>query len=286
MKRIKISLHPAGAIALLIAFLLMDSHCILSAVLSLVIHESAHLLAMCLCGIRDCAIELTPFGGMVDARDFDIHPPWKRAISASAGIISSAVSAWVCWNWASRTVFWLSFFQSNLSLCMLNGLPAWPLDGARVLSALASCVGYENGIKKLMRWLSWVIGIGFVAVGLYGTWYGLINPSLFFIGPYLCYAARTENISEKVRKIEYAGNKLDYQALVPVSIWAGTSERTSEHFGALLGRMQSGRYNLLLHIDKASGCIQKCWTEKEIINHLFANGNNCPKDSIDKVNCL
>ena len=274
MKKLRIRLHPAGAVALLAAFLLMDSHAVLSAFFSLLIHESAHLLAMYFCGIRDCAIELTPFGGMADAREFDLHPPWKRAVSALAGILASAACAWICLKRAPRTVFWESFFQSNLSLAFLNSLPAWPLDGARVITALAGCVGYEENAKKIMAWFSWMVGMGFVALGLYCAWHGIINPTLLFIGPYLCYAARTENISYKVRRLESAGSKLNHQALMPVSFWAGSSDETKNQFGIFLGRVQPGRYHVLMNIDKINGNIQKCWTENEIFNHLFANGRN------------
>jgi len=274
MKRVRIKLHPAGAIGLLFAFLLMDSHFVLSAVFSLVIHESAHVLVMYLSDIKNCTIELTPFGGMVDARDFDMHPPWKRALSAIAGIIASAASAWICWKFAPRTVFWKAFFHANLSLAFLNSLPAWPLDGARVITALAGCAGCENSVRKMMTCFTIVIGTGFVVLGLYGAWHGIINASLLFIGPYLCYAARAENVTDKIRKIEYAGNKLDHQVLMPVSVWAGASNKIEEQFGTFMSRMQHGRYHILMHMDQENGSILKCWTEKEIINHLLRNGRN------------
>lgn len=273
-RRFTLKIHPAGAAVFAAAFLMCDSHLVLSAAAALVLHEGAHLLTMRLCGMKEYTVELTPFGGMADARSFDLYPPWKRVISAAAGVFVSAGAAYACLRFAPRNAFWQAFFQSNLSLALLNSLPAWPLDGARVLTALGSCVGWETGIKKLLSGVTWLLGVAFVIIGLYGVWHGVINPSLLVIGPYLCYAARAECVSEKVRRLQRGGRKLESGSIVPVTVWAGTADASAEQFGVLLGRMQAGRYHLLLHIDQSTGRIQKCWTENEMWNQTLADGRN------------
>lgn len=267
-----VKIHPAGAAVFAAAFLLCDSHLVLSTTAALLLHEGAHLLTMRLCGMRNCTVELTPFGGMADTRDFDAYPAWKRMLSSAAGVAASALAAWACLRWAPRTALWQAFFQCNLSLALFNCLPAWPLDGARVLAALAGCVGWEASVKRLLSWVTQAMGVTLAGIGLYGIWHGVINPTLLIAGPYLCYAARAEIVSDKVRRLDGIGKKLNSHSVMPVAVWAGNG--VTERFGTLLGRMQTGRYHVLLDIDPASGRIQKCWTENEMLHHTMMDGSN------------
>ncbi len=274
MKKMNVKMHPAGVIALAAAFLFMDSHLVLSSALALLIHESAHLVVMRCCGMKNCSIELTPFGGMVDIQDFDSGTPVKRALTAIAGIVISAASALICWKWGPRSTFWFSFFQSNLSLAFVNSLPAWPLDGARFLCAISSFVGWEKYLKRVMCWITLAIGIGCIAIALFGVWHGMINPSLLLIGPYLCYAAQTEKLSSKVRKMQNTSEKLALQKYMPVSVWASSGEQDQNQLAAFLGRANAGSYQVLMQIDQADGRITRCWTENEIFDRLISDGKN------------
>ena len=273
-RRFVVNIHPAGMVIFAAAFLLMESHLVFACISALLLHEGAHLLVMYLCGMSECTIELTPFGGMMDARHFDAYPPWKRAASAAAGVVCSGLAAVLCLYGAPRTAFWYAFFQANLSLAFLNSLPAWPLDGARVLVAVASCAGMDHRVKRLLSGFTIMLGLCLAAIGIYGAWQGCLNPSLLVAGPYLCYAARAEVVSDKVRRIQGMDQKWMVRDVIPVSLWAGRSDRAPEQFAGLLGRANTGRFHVMIGIDPNSGSVQKAWTEKEMLQELMKTGNN------------
>lgn len=274
MKRFfSVRIHPAGLAVCAIAFLLMDSHLVLAATGALFLHEGAHLMVMLMCGMRGCSIELTPFGGMADVRNFDAYPPWKRVLAAVSGAAASLIAAKCCLAYAPRTAFWHAFWEANLSLGVLNILPAWPLDGARALAALACCFGFEKAARRALAGVTVLLGIALTLLGLYGVWRGVINPGLLITGPYLCYAARAERISEKVRRLDGMDQKWK-GTLLPAQVWTVRADRAETVFAALLGRGSRTGIQILLALDPDSGRIQHCWTEKEMMNHLFETGSN------------
>ena len=268
MRKIRFRIHPAGSLLLAAAFFLADTHAVLAAVLSLLLHESCHLAAMMACGMQRISLELTPFGGMADADSFDLYPAGKKVLAASAGVIGSALAAWICLRAAPRTLFWEAFFQCNLSLALLNALPAWPLDGARVLAAVGSLLGIERGMKRVLAGVAWTLGALICGLGLYGVWHGVVNPSLLVMGPYLCYASRMEGVSEKLRRLEQMHRKLGVNAYLPVKALACAAHVSREQMMRLLGCAQNGRTLCLLQLDPQTGAVQKCWTEGEMLRFV------------------
>lgn len=271
---LRVRIHPAGFALFAAAFLFADSHLALAALLALILHEGAHVLMLVLCGMHGCSVELTPFGGMMDVRRFEMCQPWKQILVSSAGVAASGCTAWICWHWFPGTMFVQCFFQANLSLAFLNILPLWPLDGARILTALAAYIGMANTMKRFFSFLSTVLGILLTLLGLYGVWHGVVNPTLLAAGPYLCYISRTERLTSRVRCLEHADQKLRDEQMLPASIWVGNEAYLHNHFASRLANGKENAYQVLLAVDPVSGRIQKWWTEREIMNHLLTQDRN------------
>lgn len=272
MKRlVRFRIHPASAAVWLSAFLLADSHLVLAAMAALALHEAAHVLAMLLCGMRECTIELTPLGGMADVRAFDSCPCWKRILSAGAGVAGSALAAAACISYLPRTLFVQSFFMANISLALLNALPAWPLDGARVIAAFASCFSAERMIRRVLTWFTMALGCFFVMLGLCGVWNGIFNPGLLLMGPYLWYAARAENIFRTVRTLESNSSSWGRRWLMKAETWIAGEDCAEAAAASLLGKAEAQRYQLLLLIDPRNGFVTKCLTEQEMRKRLTGN---------------
>jgi Zn-dependent protease/CBS domain-containing protein len=128
--------------------------------LSVVLHEMGHALVATRAGVPAKAIILLPIGGVTlldDSRvlaDTGEHSAWKRDIRiALAGplvnIILAAVSCvsifaivpdaqlWT-WPFIHSSNLLRSFVWANLYIAGFNLLPAYPMDGGRVLRALFS----------------------------------------------------------------------------------------------------------------------------------------------------
>lgn len=263
-----VHIHPAGILLLVAAVLFFPSRDVLAAVLALLWHEGAHAAVMLVCRVSQCRIELTPFGGMADAKDFELLHPAKQAAIAASGVVASAIGAWGCMAVLPHNDFVFVLFQNHLSLAFVNCLPAWPLDGARILIAMAAAFGRESIMRKGLSAFSYLLGSAMITCGLYGAWRGQINASLLLAGPYLWYAAREGNVADRLRQIQLSQKKLQNRAMLPVEAVISRMGSVSSLAPAILSRGSANRYHLLIQTDER-GKLQHVWTEEEMMETLL-----------------
>jgi Zn-dependent protease len=146
--------------------------------LSIVLHEFSHSLVARRFGMPIGGITLFIFGGIAEMED---EPPKAKAefVMAIAGPIASLVLAFLFYQlYGARAALGLSAPVSAvlLYLSLLNGilaifnlLPAFPLDGGRVLRAILW------GVRKDIHWATFIasrIGAGFGwALVIAGGWF-------------------------------------------------------------------------------------------------------------------
>lgn len=260
--KLRFRMHPVGAVLWLAAFLFLPSRAALSAALALLWHEGWHLLMMRLCGAKSCSVEITPFGGMADVREYERLSPLRQALCAIAGVAGSAAGWLICLHADRGGELVSAMAQMNLSLALCNALPVWPLDGARVCVAVGAAWGCEHTVRKVLSILSVAAGVGMTALALYGAWIGHINLSLLFSGPYLCYAVREGYVSDRVRNLCGAETKLTAGEILPVRVYAGRFGKEPWGFSQMLGRFSRERYHLLLNVGENG--VEQIWTEDDM----------------------
>ncbi len=267
---------------LAIGFVFAPSHWMLAALSALAAHETAHVLAMALCGVQTCTVELTPFGGMADAECFQSLSCGRRACIAAAGVCASALLAWACLRFAPVQPFWYAFLTVNTSLALFNCLPVWPLDGAQAILAFVERFGWERAMQRFLKRLAYLLAGCMLALGLYGAWHGHINLSLFLTAPYLAYAAHASTVAHAVRHMQSVdgANKLQDGHFMPVQAYACTAEPTRIQAARLVRTLPAQRYHLLYLVDMESGKIKDTWTEQELIRRLFVNNSETEKERI------
>jgi Zn-dependent protease/CBS domain-containing protein len=173
---------------------------------SVVLHELGHALVGRVSGVPPRAILLLPIGGVTifDEAQPAVPPDWRRdaRIAVAGPIVNFAVAfaaALIVHFMVPGIELWKDPFVSsnnlphgliwvNLWLAAFNLLPAYPLDGGRVLRAVFS--RSMDQVAATRRAVS--IGRGFAIVFcLAGVW----NPWLFVVGVFLFFAAQKEDRS-------------------------------------------------------------------------------------------
>jgi CBS domain-containing protein len=92
-------------------------------------------------------------------------------------------------NVATIEGFLFSLFWVNIFLVIFNALPAFPMDGGRVLRALLAMKLGRTRATSIASGLGQVMAVGFVL-------FGLVNgtPSLVLIGVFVFFGAQSENV--------------------------------------------------------------------------------------------
>jgi len=263
-RRFSFRIHPAGMVVLCVSLLFGKSTDVLAVCAALLWHEAAHAAALCCCCREACVIELTPFGGMMDAKAFERMPPLHQAVCAGAGVAGSLLGVWMGLAFFPRTPFCSALIRGHLSLAFVNCLPAWPLDGARVLMAVFACFGKEQRMRRRLSTCSWLIASGMVLAALWGAYHGALNLSLLVAGPYLCYAASQGQAAYSLRQVQNLQSKMQEDSILPVQASVSMSEDVQKRFASMVSHWPLNRYQMLFQLDD-EGRLKRIWTEKEML---------------------
>ncbi len=159
--------------------------------LSIILHELSHSLVARRFGLPMTGITLFIFGGVAEMSD---EPPSPRAefAMAIAGPLASVLVGGICFGGAfigrwvdapSSVVTVVGYLGTiNLVLAVFNMIPAFPLDGGRLLRAVLW------GWKDNLRWatkVSSTVGAGFgallIALGLVSLFFGRLIGGMWWI---------------------------------------------------------------------------------------------------------
>jgi Zn-dependent protease/CBS domain-containing protein len=180
---------------------------------SLLAHELAHSVVAMRRGVRVEGITLWLFGG-VSRFSSDTSSPGAQAVITFVGPITSLVLGAVFYlvsvavgggahpGLVPATLSWLGYI--NISLGVFNLVPAFPLDGGRLLQSL---IWLRTGDRLRATRIAARIGMGFAYLLIaYGLATFLIAGSLIggvwsvFLGWFLLSAARAEEVGGMLRQ--------------------------------------------------------------------------------------
>lgn len=144
------------------------------------LHEVGHALAAAAYGIRTGDITLYPIGGVASLEGMPEKPSQEIAVALAgpavnlviaAGMLAGIFVSGMTLPWANSTdlvdVFVSNLFWANLMLFGFNLLPAFPMDGGRVLRALLSIRMTRLRATEIAAKVSTVLAVGFLLMGLY-----------------------------------------------------------------------------------------------------------------------
>lgn len=176
-----------------------------------VLHEFGHALTARRYGIKTQHITLLPIGGLAAMEKLP-EDPMQEIKVALAGPAVNVVIAALLWLWLNITgvevgkeelmatggPFAFRLMIVNILLVVFNLLPAFPMDGGRVLrAALALRMSHQQATAKAA-----MIGQNFAIIfGVLGLFY---NPFLLLIAVFLWFGAGAENAAEQT-KVTLAG---------------------------------------------------------------------------------
>ncbi len=164
---------------------------------SVLLHEFGHALTARRYGIRTRRIVLWPIGGVAQLEG-EPRSPRQELYIALAGpavnfAIATALFGVVSLAGLPASGLLGSLMVANLVLGLFNLVPAFPMDGGRVLRAvLATRLGGGRATEIAVK-VGKFAAAGFVIAGLFG------NPMLMLVGAFVWFAASAEG-----RHIPYA----------------------------------------------------------------------------------
>ncbi len=179
-----------------VAFILAIFFCVF-------LHELGHALAARRYGIGTQDITMLPIGGLARLEKMPDNPK-QELVVALAGPMVNFVLAVMLVAWLALTgnvpdfgslgagssgfsYFLFNLLSANIILAVFNLIPAFPMDGGRVLLALLSMKLSRARATKIASSVGQVLAVAFVFIGFF------YNPMLIFIGIFIFLGAQAES---------------------------------------------------------------------------------------------
>lgn len=191
------------------------------------LHEFGHALEARRHGIGTSGITLYPIGGVASLARIPRKPGVELLVTLAGPAVNLAIAAFLLAGlWAFEPVgvvanFAASLMWLNLGLAIFNMLPAFPMDGGRVLRALLS------GPMGRLRATEFAAGLGrilAIGLGLYGLFGGALNLVFLAIFVYLAGAAELSRVRAEEGEDPRDGGHPNVTFAPPGYRWVGRGQ--------------------------------------------------------------
>ncbi|MDH4090900.1 MAG: site-2 protease family protein [Cyclobacteriaceae bacterium] len=174
---------------------------VISIFITVFLHELGHALAAKRYNINTKDITLLPIGGLARLERIPEKPSEELVVAIAGPTVNIALAAITGLlisvpDTESMTLqltasvnssnFFLNFLVVNIWLALFNLIPAFPMDGGRVLRAILSMNMDRRRATNIAAKIGQVLAMVFVFIGFYA------NPFLIFIGLFIFLGAQAE----------------------------------------------------------------------------------------------
>ena len=240
--------------------------------IAVLFHEGCHIVAARMFGIQTERIDLSPFGGL---SAMDIAPSPKVAFFiALVGPLCNLIMVQLLlmlYRIVQAPIVQM-FIVAHLSIGLFNLLPAYPLDGGRMLHILLTpLLGFERA-KRLCCHIGILLAFGILGVAVYNAFViRVVNLSFLLIGAMLLFMARrqlTTDVYTAMKHSQQKRKRLHFRPIETRQIVANDQTVAME----LLNKLQKGQYLTTYIVDdgmKVRGILD----ETEILDGIVRFGS-------------
>lgn len=176
------------------------------------LHELGHALAARRYGIKTRDIILLPIGGVARLESMPVNPRQEIIVAVAGPLVNVVIALAIqivfviatgklLWQMAeigdiTLQTFLLSLAVSNLMLVAFNAIPAFPMDGGRVLRATLSFFMPRPKATNIAAAIGRLFAMAFALFGIYIGHYWLLLTALFV---YWAASSEANMVEQKAR---------------------------------------------------------------------------------------
>lgn len=191
---VKVSVKPSFILYMLSISLFSGYEACIGLLTALLVHEAGHAVVAFIIKEPVERIELAPFGGVMQYRAGESPSKGMRGmLIASAGPLANytiilVISRSFC---HAESILTRKVFHANLSMMLINAVPALPLDGGAFVFSIGYYLFNLSKLINLLCFFGVALGISLCFLAGVGfVLYNILNISLIIVGVYLIRCAR------------------------------------------------------------------------------------------------
>ena len=238
------------------------------------LHELVHCLVAKSLGFKGFNIEILPVGAVLKLKDIDEASAKEDliiALSAPLLNIFLGVLFYFLYVIYGHNVFH-TFFQYNMIIGGINLIPAFPLDGGRIIRDIIRSKAVYKIANKITIYISMVIGIILMGIYLFLFFGGNNNISLGLIALFIIISALNEKkrmayviMSDIIKKRDKFINR-GYIENSSMSVYY------KKDLLSVISIIEKNKYNIFFVLDENMNIIHTLY-ESDILEGLKIYGN-------------
>lgn len=257
---------------------------ILIGVISIILHEFTHIFVGNKFGCKIYDLEIGIVGAKAELSDIeDLIDKEKLILYLSGPIMNFILALIFCalYDITSFSIFNIGC-EVNIGLFIFNLIPAYPLDGSRILEIMLSKYNSYTKSKKITVWISYFLSACLIILFFIMIFLHKVNINLLLIGILIIYSTILEknlimyiimgDIIKKRKKIK----KYDYIENKTVSVFY------KNELLDVMRLLDKNKFNTFYILDEELKLI-KIMHEDELIESLKIFGNITLEDYINKL---
>ena len=195
MGKLKVSIHPLFFIFGLYFALTGKVFSFLIFTLTAVIHEFGHAFVSDRLGYTLNRIVLMPYGALISGDIENISYKDEILVALGGPLINGIIGMFfvaVWWFFPESYPYTDTAVFACFSLSLINLIPAYPLDGGRILLATLSLVMNRKIALRISKWIGIVLSIVLLILFIYSAFI-TINITLLFFALFIFIGAVDKN---------------------------------------------------------------------------------------------
>jgi Zn-dependent protease len=209
MERLKFHIHFSFYLVLGLAFLTRQVELLAAYIVALVLHELAHYFVAKKLFFQCTKMQLSAFGAVLYG-EFDDARGKNQFLIAIAGPLCNLILALLCaavwWIEPETYVFTLTFAEANIGMAAVNMIPAYPLDGGKVLLGLLEAKYSPTKAMAIVKAVCVVLSLILFAIFVVGLFFGEMFFSLGMFAIFLFSGYMVKNSGNNYRRISFFTN--------------------------------------------------------------------------------
>ena len=162
MKLFKV--HPATFLFLILLLITGFSKLVFPYLISILLHEFAHGFIAKKLGYKLNEVWILPYGASITFKEYSFNPNDEIKIAIAGPLMNFiliVITIMLWWIFPSIYTFTYPFVITNFSIALFNLLPAFPLDGGRILNSILKSKLKNNKVYKISSIINFIISIIF-----------------------------------------------------------------------------------------------------------------------------
>ncbi|MBW9144330.1 M50 family metallopeptidase [Clostridium sp. CM027] len=246
------------------------------------IHEMMHYLTARILGFSGFDIEILPVGAVLKVKDLDEASAKEDLIISLSGPLLNlllAVIFYILFILFNRPYLHL-IYKSNLALGIFNLIPAFPLDGGRVLRDILNIKTIYRRANEISIRVSMILGSIFMFIYFVSVAANKSNFNLGLISIFILISSIKEKerivylIMGYIIRKKHRFIKRGYVENKSISVFC------EKNLLSVLGIIDKNKYNLFTILDENMTLLDTLY-EEEIIEAIKAYGNISLSEYID-----